>query len=353
MLLLAYIANRTNAQGNLTMIKQQSTNITQNNFQDPCFHNKLDTKAIILMLILVCIFVIGLIGNGLVAMVLIKSKKLKRHPANLFVASLNVCNTGVIICCIPLKIHRELHSHNFCFPRTVCYIYNFGDLAFHICSVTHLFVMAVERFVAVKAPFYHKIHITKKRTIKSLIWTWLYSFFWIMLGFVPWQQTHQIGVIDIIIESKVNRVCILDNPTYVVTMSLIVYIIPMMLTAILHWTIFRTASNRKQKRMVNFSLTKNHSRRKEAALSKTIAMIFVVFAVCWLPAIIVDILVNTRDLMISDTIRVLFTVVMPAIPACLFPLIYIKYYEKFREEIRNLRRKKDLRLRKMSSLGGD
>ena len=282
-------------------------------------------------------------------MMLVKSKKLKRHPVNFFVASLNVCNTGVIICCIPLKIHRELHSHNFCFPKTVCYFYNFGDFAFHVCSVTHLFVMAVERFIAVKAPFYHKIHITRKRTIKSLILTWLYSFFWIILGFVPWQQKYFIGVIDITVEDTINRVCVFNNQIYVQTMGVIVYILPMVITAALYWSIFNTTLSQKQNNLMNFSLTKNNSRKKEVALSKTVAMIFVVFIVCWLPAITIDIfLVNP---VISDTVRVIFMVVMPAIPACLFPLIYIKYYEKFRDEVRNLRQKKELRLRKMSSLG--
>nr|AWO67320.1 GPCR14 [Clytia hemisphaerica] len=285
----------------------------------------LGTTPIILIIILISVLIIGLTGNVFIFYVIFRSRKLQRHPANFFIASLNICNIGVLLTSIPLKIHAEMHHGNFCFSKEACSFYNFIDLAFHVSSVTHLWVIAIERFIAIKAPFHHRHRITRRFTIKVLIVTWLYSLFWILLSFVKWQPSHHST--HFLMEKGERRFCILHNPAYMITLNVLAYLLPIIVMAFLYGVTLQNIFHPNNKKLILSSLTKNLGRKKEAALTKTVAIIYTSFVFCWLPAILISFLTNqnTSSIQIPDSVRIIFLVVMPTIPMCAFPIIYVKH----------------------------
>ena len=328
---------------------------------EPCQYNELTSRAGVMLCVLIGIIATGLAGNLLIVVVLYRSKKLVRHPANLFVGSLSACNAGMLLTCVPLKIHSALHDGNFCLPDEACSFYNLVDLVFHVSSVTHLLVVSVERFMAIKTPFYHRHRMTRRFTMKVLTGVWLYSVLWVAVSFVPWHhiendQHPADGMVNYVARTQtgeIGRFCVLHNPNYALTLNVLGFILPIIIMTTLNvvtlQNIFRPTGTGKQggggvnslMSGVDVSLFMKHGRKKEAALTKTLVFIYTAFVVCWLPAIVLVILKNvslTRgQLNISDAVRTIFLVVMPTIPTCALPIIYVKHYGKFGEELRNMR----------------
>ena len=341
--------------------ENNATNNTK--LKDACPHKDLNARAVILLCVLVCIIVIGFTGNLLILIVLFRSKKLLRHPTNLFIASLNCCNIGVLVTCVPFKIHTALHGNSFCFSDNsddvTCAFYNVIDLVFHVCSVTHLFVISVERLMAIKSPFYHRHRMTRRFTLNVLSLVWLYSLFWVALSFVPWHPESVEGydnrVHFVTLETGENqRFCVIRNTNYVIALCVIGFILPIVVMTIMYGVtlqnIIRSTGklDNKNSLMADISLTMSHGRKKEAALTKTVAVIYVSFLVCWMPSIVLTIYKNSSSAaIITETVRIIFFVVMPTIPTCAFPVIYVKHYGKFGEELKNMRSSRQKRILQM------
>lgn len=353
---------------------KSDTTISNNTIQrldDPCDYKDISTETTVIICLLVGIIVIGFIGNVLILIVLIRSKKLLRHPANLFIASLNACNVGVLITFAPMKIHTTLHGGNFCFAENTqafaCAFYNVIDLTFHICSVTHLFAISVERLMAIKSPFYHRTHVTRRFTLKVLGMVWGYSLFWVALSFIPWHDdalaakytdSHKVHFVAEI-GAKNLRVCVLRNRNYAIALGILAYILPIIIMGVLYLitlqSIFRpdavTTGHRYKKSSLiapDASLTRIHGRKKEAALTKTVAIICVSFFICWMPSIALTIVMNSSSTtFIPKAVLVFFLDVLPAIPTCAFPIIYAKHYGKFGEELTNMRSSRQERILQM------
>ena len=351
--------------------RSTTSNNTVQQSTDPCKYKNPKTETTVILCVLVSIIVIGFIGNVLILVVISRSKKLLRHPANLFIASLNACNIGVLVTCAPLKIHTTLHGGNFCFTESTqeftCAFYNVIDLTFHICSVTHLFAISVERLMAIKSPFYHRTRVTRRFTFKVLGMVWMYSLFWVALSFIPWHDdtlaakytdSHKVHFVAEI-GSKNLRVCVLRNRNYAIVLGVLAFILPIIIMAVLYLitlqNIFRPDAafgghrHRKNNNVslitADVSLTRIHGRKKEAALTKTVAIICVSFFICWMPSIALTIVLNSSPTtFIPKAVLVLFLDILPAIPTCTFPIIYAKHYGKFGEELTNMRSSRQERI---------
>ena len=154
--------------------------------QEICQHMP-DHPMSFFAVVLICVFVIGLMGNGLAVIVIFLSRSLRKQSTNLFVASLNLCDIGVILCIVPLRINEALYD-DFCFGIHVCRYFNLSDSLFHVSSISHLFVMAIERYVAVRVPFVYHRQFNRTMTIKIICATWMYSVLWTLASVIKWSS---------------------------------------------------------------------------------------------------------------------------------------------------------------------
>lgn len=172
---------------NLSLITDNRTVSSMTSVED----NKSGIMYTFLTTVYICIFVIGVIGNCLVVLVILKDKKM-RNVFNFYFISLSSADLLIILFCLPVALYelnfgREWTLGDF-LCKLICTCFFFisklimviilGKLkAFSVgfaVNVSYLTMLAigVERFVVVTLPFKARSYCTKRtiRLITLSIW---------------------------------------------------------------------------------------------------------------------------------------------------------------------------------------
>ena len=319
-------------------------------------HCRTTTKSIRFQLyvaILIFVFVVGLLGNLIAVTVIMLSRSLRRQWTNIFVASLNLCDIGVILCIIPVRIDGYLYDTEFCFDIHTCRFFNTADILLYTSSISHLFVMAIERFIAVRVPFLYQRIFNRSLTIKIIAATWCYSIAWTVASTFSWDSLPSFKSSALITEEYMSRrKCVVNNKSFFISVYMVVYIVPLGVMAVLYSLILNTAL--KQQKMIS-SLAPSYlrqddqvtqKRKQEVSASKTVAVIYGAFTICLLPLAVIGILLQvcypcllrfqTEYPTLADAIFTTFLVVLPAIHSCVNPFIYIIFHRRFRKALKAL-----------------
>lgn len=148
------------------------------------------TLASKVLLVLFMVLLIGaiLIGN-LVTLAVILGTKHFHTPQGYLKASLAVADLAVGVFVVPLSVYAEVYlMATDSAPEWTSY--NSQSLSFHPCnligpifagctlvSITTIFLMTIERSIAVLKPLHRDSVITRKRTTVLIIFSWVASFF--------------------------------------------------------------------------------------------------------------------------------------------------------------------------------
>ena len=161
---------------------------TQNAFEEACTFNSFHAFGFIIVsvtsskvfinYITLCVIVTALLSlttclNSITAMAYWKSTELKRKMAHFLIMVLSLNDLAVGIICCPLLVAmfaRELLGKFSCFLSG---IQLFGLLVTCGCSFATLFMMNLERYLAIVHPIFHRTKVTKARLVKCLIVLWL------------------------------------------------------------------------------------------------------------------------------------------------------------------------------------
>lgn len=333
----------------------ENKSVQNETYPDPCETPTESYRDIIFVFLLVCVFIIAVVGNSFAVVVIVLSKTLRSHPTNIFIASLAASDLGVTFFTIPITIDGYIYRQNFCFHELVCKMSNFTELVFHISSVSHLFAIAIERFLAIKAPFAHHTIMTKKTTFICVLATWLYSVIWAFLGMVNWET----GWFDNVklFDAEGTRVCANENRIYFTVVYSVTYLIPLCIMGALYAAILKIAL--KQARAVaslrpqnldpiNIKNNQKVSTKKtqEMRATKTLAIVYGAFFVCWFPVTIITLTSNwcpecyvnfrNENKFAFEMVVALFIEALPPLNSCLNPFVYILFNRQFRKAFKNL-----------------
>lgn len=332
-------------------------NFTRLHQQLHCQQATSSTRFRLYVTILIFVFVVGLLGNLLAVTVILASRSLRRQWTNIFVASLNFCDIGVILCVLPFRISGYLYDMEFCFDLHACRFFNLADILFLTSSISHLFVMAIERFIAVRVPFLYQRIFNRSLTFKIIAATWLYAVAWTVASAFQWGTLFESSSF-VTEQYNSKRRCIIKNENFFFTVYTVVYIVPLAVMAVLYSLILRTAL--EQQKMIK-SLAPAYLRQdqdpatqkrqqQEVSASRTVAVIYGAFTVCLLPMVVISIIsqVCIQCMLqfksdyptLADAVFTLFIVVLPAIHSCLNPFIYIIFHRRFRSALKALLRGK-------------
>lgn len=309
-------------------------------------------KASVFVTIFVLIFLVGFFANFIALTVIIISKPLRTMPTNLFLAALTVSDIGAIVFIIPIRLDTYYHSGNFCFTMDVCRMFNIADSLFHVASMSHIFLIAVERFVAVNNPFFYQRFISIKTTFICIISTWTYALTWACLSLFDWE--HPMNSSSFIMERPSKRLCLINNRPFYHVSYFTVYIVPLVIMGLLYLCILRIAL--KQARVIkSLSIVfkqdgdggaKAINQQKEVRATKTLAIIYGSFLICWLPVTIISITskyypnefrnFRLKQPVLFEFIFSTFVKVLPALNSTLNPFLYIVFNKKFQHELKKL-----------------
>ncbi|KAM4049783.1 cholecystokinin receptor type A [Anomaloglossus baeobatrachus] len=120
------------------------------------------------------IFLLGVLGNSLVIVVLIRNKRM-RTVTNIFLLSLAVSDLMLCLFCIPFTLIPNL-LEDFIFGSTVC------SAAFYFMGISvsvstfNLVAISLERYSAICKPLQSRVWQTKSHALKVIAVTWFLSF---------------------------------------------------------------------------------------------------------------------------------------------------------------------------------
>lgn len=133
------------------------------------------------------IFVVGVIGNFLVCLVILKHQNMKT-PTNYYLFSLAVSDLLVLLFGMPLEVYEMWSNYPFLFGPIGCYFKTalFETVCF--ASILSVTTVSIERYFAILHPFRAKLESTRKRALRTIVVLWVLS----VLFALPNTGTHGI-----------------------------------------------------------------------------------------------------------------------------------------------------------------
>jgi hypocretin (orexin) receptor 2 len=116
-----------------------------------------------------CIFLIGIIGNLLVILVIVKNVHM-RSITNIFIGNLAIGDFCVVLMCLPATLITDI-TGNWWFGKTMCKIIPYIQYISVCVSVLTLTSISYERYYAIVFPLKLKATKFRAKIIILLVWT--------------------------------------------------------------------------------------------------------------------------------------------------------------------------------------
>lgn len=269
-------------------------------------------------------FVVGLIGNLLV-LIVIAAKRAKKTVNDLFIMNLAVSDLTLIFF-LPIHIYGMFHTIpvnpflcHFIFPLMTVSLF---------VSVYTLTSMAIHRCHVILNPF--KQEIRQRSAIMWITFLWLLSFTNVLPLMIVTRPVRSSECIE-------NWPSLNHRRAYTAALFVLQYILPLAIIAIAYIRIGLDLNCSFQglcKCQLTDKRIQNQARRREnLKVTKTLAIIVGIFAVCMLPSQVGWMLLdfgNERQQKIAANIVFKFSIVLTVFHSCLNPLAYGSITKQFR-----------------------
>ncbi|XP_069126773.1 orexin receptor type 2-like [Argopecten irradians] len=291
------------------------------------------------------LFLFGLIGNALVCYVIWHSHHMQT-VVNIFIFNLAVADFLVIFFCLPTTMLADV-TETWYFGEIMCKIIPFLQTTSVAVSVLTLSAISVERYFAICQPL--KVRLTNRTIIKIIVVIWIAG----MTASIPeliYNQLWQIvpgQVTQYLVHCAKEWSVTYDN-NYQLFILVVLYSIPICLMAFTYSVISRqlwrndipgTAETNhvcsRSGSAISGPESQLQSRRRAAKMLMTIV---VIFAVCYLPVHILNLIRFTDSFLRVDE-NIIINVALIAHILCyvnsaINPVIYNFMSAKFRKEFR-------------------
>ncbi|KAG8539680.1 hypothetical protein GDO81_020546 [Engystomops pustulosus] len=265
----------------------------------------MDVIHIVRITVFSIIFLLGIIGNGLV--IWIAGFRMKKTISSVWFLHLSIADF-LCCACIPLWIADSASSGGVCLSLPISCLLNYILLYLTFgTSISLLTAMSVDRWVSVMWPFWAKVHRTQKRVRIHVGIIWFQSLIWtgLMLGIFGYHYFYK----------KFSYNSFLSINLIMLVMQ---FVIPFLIIVTSYVTIFLKL--RKSKRL-------QRSRRPY----RIIAAVILCFFLCWAPHHIFVILFRLHSHNYHLYIAHSITDFLAYLNSCLNPIIYVFMGQDFRQ----------------------
>ncbi|NXU31829.1 NMUR2 protein, partial [Thalassarche chlororhynchos] len=234
-------------------------------------------------LVYTLIFVVGVVGNLLVCLVILKHQNMKT-PTNYYLFSLAVSDLLVLLFGMPLEVYEMWSNYPFLFGPVGCYLKTalFETVCF--ASILSVTTVSVERYIAILHPFRAKLESTRKRALRTIVVLWVLS----VLFSLPNTGTH-----GIMLQYFPNGTLVPGSATCTVVMpmwiyncivqitSFLFYVLPMGVISVLYYLMGLRLKGDKSSEVEEMAVNVQRPSRK--SVTKMLFVLVMVFAICWAP----------------------------------------------------------------------
>ena len=288
--------------------------------------------------------VFGLMGNILVIIAFGKTPALRKNVTNFFVTSLAVSDLLLVMFIMPIQLYNSLHNINFCGTIEVCQIYFTTDVMFFVASITNLFAVTVDRFIAITKPYKYNSIVTLKRAKISIACIWIYAAIWgVMVNYN--KDTHSFDAI----QTNHHKCFYNKNKDLFFTINFgLVFCIPSLIMLVLYAIILKISiSHAKQidensyprRGSKEFPISKHFfsSKKMEFRATKLVSIVYGTFLICWLPVTCLSLaLVRGSIKQLPKWVNIVFGRMLPLINSTLNPFIYGLLHRDFKQSLQRL-----------------
>ncbi|XP_050817577.1 neuromedin-U receptor 2 [Gopherus flavomarginatus] len=234
-------------------------------------------------LVYVLIFVVGVMGNLLVCLVILKHRNMKT-PTNYYLFSLAISDLLVLLFGMPLEVYEMWSNYPFLFGPVGCYFKTalFETVCF--ASILSMTTLSVERYIAILHPFRAKLDSTRKRALRIIIMLWILS----VLFALPNTSTHGIMLQYFPNGTLVpgSATCSVVTPMWIYNCiiqvtSFLFYVLPMAVISVLYYLM--GLKLRGEKSLAADEMAVNIQRPCRKSVTKMLFVLVMVFAICWAP----------------------------------------------------------------------
>ena len=110
---------------------------------------------------------VAFFGNVLVIIAILCTRQIRKHEKNFYLLSLAVADALLASSVVPFSLTNQL-TGNWPFGIFYCRVYLSLDVCFCTASISHIAVIGLDRYVAIKFPLFYRTH-RPKSWIKKII----------------------------------------------------------------------------------------------------------------------------------------------------------------------------------------
>ncbi|XP_065157952.1 G-protein coupled receptor moody-like isoform X2 [Atheta coriaria] len=266
------------------------------------------------------IMIIGVIGNLLTAIALLRHSKI-RTVAAAFIASL--CVSDLLFCCLVLPFAASQFFHGkWIHGDALCSLVpmmRYGSVGVSLISVA---TISINRYILIAYPNVYPQIYTKTKVALYIAAIWIFSYGLMMPTFLGVWGTF--GRDDKLGTCSINRDANGRSPK--VALFMFGFAMPCLVIIISYANIYWVV-RQSQKRVAQHSSSNLNTRRSEMHITKMVIVIFVAFVVCYLPLTIVKIFdPQLRFPAIHITAYLLLYTA-----CCINPVIYVTMNKQYRD----------------------
>ena len=287
---------------------------------------------------------ITILGNAVVCIVASFSPIFYKHPSYIFLASLAVADVLVGTLSMPIKTKVQWNNGYFCLPQFVCWIYMLEEVTFSVASVTHIFAIAADRYVALRYPYRYKTFLSRRRIAIVIFILWTFSISCSLLSMFKWTTPNTISI------DNQGHISSNANREFFTSLYIICFIIPSAFMSYIYHFIYKTSAHHINEitklDILNSPSSRERCRRnRHFRMIRSITIVFAVYTICWIPTIIFIFLtfymkadfwgvyVQTEWF---EIVYFLLIQLLPHLNSALNPFIYVLSNTEFRDVVYRL-----------------
>ncbi|XP_047134359.1 adenosine receptor A3 [Hydra vulgaris] len=300
--------------------------------------------------ILLIMIPITTLGNTFVVIVIGFTPKLRKNTTYFVLLSLAFADFLVGCITVPINAKRVYNNKLFCLSKYACISVLYMECFLSIASMTHLFSIAIERYLSLKIPFQFTLSESSASIYKWLLSVWAYAFFWSFLGIFKWNKSTRFPIIKYIFNySSVvydprNGSCISDNQIYFTTVYVVCFCLPAILMGYIYYFVYKTTLRHihqiSQSEIGELNLRTSRRKLRQQKLFTSVFIVFLVYISCWLPTFVflflkfynknlIDQFKKKQPLIFQITV-IIVGEILPPLNSALNPVIYVMHNKKFR-----------------------
>lgn len=288
--------------------------------------------SLIVPIIFACVVVIGFIGNGLVAIVIVFNKRM-RSATNILILNLAIADLFFIMFCVPTTAWSYA-TEIWVFGEAWCKINQYLIYVCAYASIYTLTIMTLERYLGIIYP----IASLRIRTSKNA--SMIVSIVWLFVLVLCIPVIYLYGLVRLSDKYEEEQIIcsflsIYNEPTFQTVFFLTSFAVPLVVIFVVYLLILKNFWLSGTTFHDHSNSTRNRNRNRT---TKMVLIVVFVFAICWCPLQVI-LLLRSLDLYHLNEVTLILQItghVLAYTNSCINPILYAFISRNFRSSFRKV-----------------